>query len=348
MNIPASVLALLLVPVALSAQPREPVSEAVSWNIDATTVSATLTLPAAPGPHPAVVLVAGSGPTDRDWNSRMLPGKNGSAALLAQGLAEAGFAVLRYDKRFLGPHAAGNMAALGAKLSFKTHQEEVSSAADYLRGRADIAPDRLFALTNSEGALHALNAQLSGQAKFAGLVLTAPMGRTGKVLMRWQIEKQVKPLPEGAAIMAAYDKLIAKFQAGLPFAPDPVIPAPINNLVASLYAGLPFSKELLLASGPALFAKAGGPRLVLIGKKDIQVDARLDGKLFEAIPGKQITVAYPENANHVLKYEPRPAAELQPGYVQQNYNAADRELDPETLRTIVSWLKPLAFARAQN
>jgi len=347
MNIPASVLALLLVPVALAAQPR-PVSEAISWNIDATTVSATLTLPAAPGPHPAVVLVAGSGPTDRDWNSRLLPGKNGSAALLAQSLAEAGFAVLRYDKRFLGPDAAGNVAALGGKLSFKTHQDEVSSAANYLRSRPDIVPGKLFALTNSEGALHALNAQLGGQAKFAGLVLTAPMGRTGKVLMRWQIEKQVKPLPNGAAIMAAYDKLIAKFQAGLPFAPDPVIPAPINNLVASLYAGLPFSKELLLASGPALFAKAGGPRLVLIGKKDIQVDARLDGKLFESVQGKEITIAYPENANHVLKFEPRPASELQPAYVQQNYNAADRELDPETLRTIVSWLKPLAFAKAQN
>ncbi|MDD2804339.1 MAG: hypothetical protein PHV33_02195 [Elusimicrobiales bacterium] len=348
MKIAASaVFAVLLTPAALSAQPQ-PVSETVSWNIDATTVSATLTLPAAPGPHPAVVFVAGSGPTDRDWNSRLLPGKNGSAILLAQGLARAGFAVLRYDKRFLGPDAAGNMAALGGKLSFKTHQDEVASAANYLRSRADIAPDRLFSLTNSEGALHALNAQLGGQAKFAGLVLTAPPGRTGKVLMRWQIEKQIKPLPNGAAIMAAYDKLIARFQAGLPFAPDPVIPAPINNLVASLYAGLPFSKELLLASGPALFAKADGPKLVLIGKKDIQVDARLDGKLFEDIPGKQTTVEYPENANHVLKYEPRPAGELQPGYVQQNYNAADRELDPETLRTIVSWLKPLAFAKAQN
>ncbi|OGR78681.1 MAG: hypothetical protein A2X32_05215 [Elusimicrobia bacterium GWC2_64_44] len=320
----------------------------VSWSIDATTVSATLTLPAAPGPHPAVVLVAGSGPTDRDWNSRLLPGKNGSASLLAQGLARAGFAVLRYDKRFLGPYAAGNMVALGGKLSFQTHQDEVASAADFLRRRADIAPGRLFALTNSEGALHALNAQLGGQAKFAGLVLTAPPGRTGKVLMRWQIEKQVKPLPEGAAIMAAYDKLIAKFQAGLPFAADPVVPAPINNLVASLYAGLPFSRELLLASAPALFASADRPRLVLIGKKDIQVDVRLDGKLFEDIQGEEVTVAYPENANHVLKYEPRPAAELLPAFVQQNYNAADRELDPETLKAIITWLKPLAFAKEQK
>ena len=56
----------------------------VSWALGATTVYGTLVRPSGPGPFPAVVLVAGSGPTDRDWNSPLLSGTNGSARLLAE------------------------------------------------------------------------------------------------------------------------------------------------------------------------------------------------------------------------------------------------------------------------
>jgi hypothetical protein len=42
--------------------------ETVSWKVDETEVQATLTRPAGEGPFPAVVFVAGSGPTDRNWN----------------------------------------------------------------------------------------------------------------------------------------------------------------------------------------------------------------------------------------------------------------------------------------
>ena len=53
----------------------------VSWPLDDTAVYGTLAAPAAPGPHPACVMVAGSGPTDRDWCSPLIPGSNGSARL---------------------------------------------------------------------------------------------------------------------------------------------------------------------------------------------------------------------------------------------------------------------------
>ncbi len=69
----------------------------VQWRLDATTVDGTFVRPVGSGPFPAVVMVAGSGPTDRDWNSPLLPGTNGSARLLAEALARAGFASLRYD-----------------------------------------------------------------------------------------------------------------------------------------------------------------------------------------------------------------------------------------------------------
>src|SRR5574340_147197 len=81
----------------------------MSWRMDGTTVGATFVTPPGSGPFPGVVMVAGSGPTDRDWNSPLLPGSNGSARLIAAALTAAGFASLRYDKRASGPHAMENM-----------------------------------------------------------------------------------------------------------------------------------------------------------------------------------------------------------------------------------------------
>lgn len=57
--------------------------ETVSWKVDDIEVHASLTRPAGDGPFPAVIFVAGSGPTDRNWNTPLIPGSNGSGALLA-------------------------------------------------------------------------------------------------------------------------------------------------------------------------------------------------------------------------------------------------------------------------
>src|ERR1700686_3415683 len=100
-------------------------SSEVSWQLDSTTVYGTLVRPVGLGPFPAVVMVAGSGPTDRDWNSPLLPGFNGSARLLAEELARAGTASQRYDKRASGPHARENMQALIGKLSMQSHVDEL-------------------------------------------------------------------------------------------------------------------------------------------------------------------------------------------------------------------------------
>jgi hypothetical protein len=48
----------------------------VSWQTQSSTIHGTLIEPVGPGPFPAVVMVAGSGPTDRDWNSPLLPGSS--------------------------------------------------------------------------------------------------------------------------------------------------------------------------------------------------------------------------------------------------------------------------------
>src|SRR5499427_8420864 len=91
-------------------------STEVSWVLDSTTVYGTLLRPSGSGPFPAIVMIAGSGPTDRDWTSPLLPGTNGSARLLAEALAQAGIASVRYDKRPSGPHIRENVQALIGKI----------------------------------------------------------------------------------------------------------------------------------------------------------------------------------------------------------------------------------------
>ncbi|HNW43055.1 MAG TPA: hypothetical protein PKI19_01020 [Elusimicrobiales bacterium] len=322
-----------------------PVAEEVTWAMGVTTAAATITRPGFPGRHPAVLFVAGSGPTDRNWTSPLLPGANGSAAPLALKLAEAGFVVLRYDKRFTGPYAAQNMQFLNGKLSFQSHMDEIAGAVARLRGLPDVDAGRIFALTNSEGAIHALNYQLQREPAFAGFVLTGAPGRSMGDVMRGQIAAQVAALPGPDAIMAGYDKLVANFLAGQPFTADPALPREINSLIGNLSqpANLPFIRELLTADASALLARSNAPVLVLIGKKDVQIDWQLDGAPLEkaAAGRRNAAFAYPENTNHLLKFEPKPRSELT-GADGLYYNAPGKVLDEDAVRLILDWLKAAA------
>lgn len=329
-----------LVPCVSSICAAAAVEHEVSWNIGVTTVTATLAIPEGPGPYPAVVFVAGSGPTDRNWNSPLIPGKNGTATLLAARLAAEGFASLRYDKRFLGPFGPGNMQVLMGKLSFKSHKEEVTSAVSFLKTRSEIDAGRIYALTNSEGAIHAINSQLDGR-EFRGLVLTAPPGRPLKPLLRAQIAAQVVSLPGSDDIMAGFDRLIERFEKGEPFSPEPAVPAPLNGLIQGMLynpANLPFMREFLSADPARLLARTDIPVAVLIGKKDLQVDWKEDGSVLERYAPEKASFIYPSDADHVLKHESRPREELT-AEAGLNYNAEGRVLDGVTADSIISWLK---------
>src|SRR5579864_8440871 len=166
-------------------------SSEVSWQLGQTAVYGTLVRPVGPGSFPAVVMVAGSGPTDRDWNSPLLPGSNGSARLLAEALAQAGIASLRYDKRVSGPHARENIQDLIGKVSMQSFVDEFAGAVRTMASQAYVRNDRIFALANSEGTLHALNYQLHSPAiPLAGLVLIGPPGRAVGVVARSQLAAQ--------------------------------------------------------------------------------------------------------------------------------------------------------------
>jgi len=315
----------------------------ITWPLDETTMYGTLVRPSGAGPFPAVVMVAGSGPTDRDWNSPLLPGANGSARLIAEALAVAGIASLRYDKRASGPHAMENMQTLIGKMSMQSHLDELASAVEALASQEFVRDGKIFGLGNSEGTLHVLNYQIHQPAiPLVGIVLIAPPGRSVGVVARAQLAAQAAGMPNGDELMALYDEAIARFMAGEPMNPDPALPEGVQMLLQSLEtpANLPFARELWAADGASPLSQVDVPTLIIIGKKDLQVDWQADGDpLQRAATGHEnVTFLFPENANHVLKFESRPRAELAQPEAVPRYNAPDAKLDPDAMSSIAAWL----------
>lgn len=319
-------------------------NEEISWPIGETTCYATVTGPTGAGPYPAVVFIPGSGPTDRNWNSPLLPGTNGSAKLLAQALAEAGYVTIRYDKRFTGQGSGDNLPKLIGNISLESHRVEVAGAVDALLARPDVNPQRIYVLANSEGCIHALVYQQQATDKrFAGLVLAAPPGQSMIDLLRAQVNPQLTPLPGGAKYVELFNAALDQFVATGSAQPDSSLPEGVRNLISSLTtpANLPFTREIMPLDPAPLLAAVPEPVLVLIGKRDLQVNWEVDGKrLEEAAAGRDhVTFVYPPEANHILKHEATPRAQLDPAKVQMGYNAESATLDAEALQAILDWLK---------
>ncbi len=141
----------------------------------------TLTLPQGEGPFPALVLVHGSGPNDRDETI----GPNKPFRDLAEGLASQGIAVLRYDKRTkVFPE---KMAELVNSL---TVQEEVIddtlAAIAYLQNIPEIDQQRIFLLGHSLGGM--LAPRIATQApELAGIIILAGPTRPLEDLILEQI-----------------------------------------------------------------------------------------------------------------------------------------------------------------
>lgn len=161
-------------------------------------------------------------------------------------------------------------------------------------------------------------------------------------MARSQLTTQAAGVPNGDALLGLYDAAIARFLAGEPIAPDPSLPQGVQMLLQSLTtpANLPFARELWMADAATLLRQVDVPVLVIIGKKDLQVDWQADGEpLQRAAAGREaMTFLFPENANHILKHEPQPRSELVPTEMLNSYNGPHTRLDPQALASIVEWL----------
>jgi dienelactone hydrolase len=252
---------------------------------------ATLAVPAGAGPLPAVVLVHGSGPNDRD--ETVLGNK--PFRDLAWGLASQGVAVLRYEKR---TRRHRDRLADVKDLTVKEEVlDDALAAVALLRKTRGIDPNRVFVLGHSLGATAAAKlGQLDPDV--AGLILLAAAARPIEDLLVEQVEYALSLVKEPTAEQKAEVEKIKKAVARLK---DPKLPA--QDLASEKLLGQPLAywRSLHGLEPTQTAAKIKQPMLILQGERDYQVPMTDFGLWKEAMAGRKDVVlrSYPR-LNHLF------------------------------------------------
>ncbi len=303
------------------------------------TLAGTLVIPAhKQGTRvPGVVIVAGSGPTDRNGNQ--LGGITTDLyRQIADQLAQQGIASLRYDKRAIGGSTKlplpknpnqptpEELKAMQDFVAWDNFVGDARATLKYLQQQPEIDPARTALIGHSEGSIIVGQVAAMGQGLAhppAALVLISAPGRPIDVLLREQIAHQLEQLPAipAAFVLSKYDEIIASLkQTGMPSATafqdlraNSEVPLQlIQNLMVLFQPYLDEFWQGELKVDPAATVKQyPGPVLVLQGAKDIQVFANEDTPLLDAAlksrtPDDHQVVIVP-NASHNMKFVQDPA-----------------------------------------
>jgi dienelactone hydrolase len=285
---------------------------------DAWKLGGTLLMPVGKPPFPAVILIQGPGPNDRDESIY----SNKPFADLAEGLASRGVAVLRYDKR------TKVYAAKMSQMDYTVEQETVEDAvraAALLRHQAGIDPGRIFVLGHSLGGY--LAPRIAAQdGNLAGLVFMAANARPVEVMALEQNEYVAglssPPSPEVQKRLADLRAEVLKVRNLTP-----------GNTNPPVLMGLPLAYLLDLKGYDPLAAakRLAIPMLFLQGGRDFQVTMK-DFDLWKSAVGGRANakfLTYPD-LNHLFfsgAGKSTPAEYRLPGHVSA-----------ETVTGIAGWV----------
>lgn len=273
----------------------------------------SLLLPKSEQAVPVALLIAGSGPTDRDGNNPA--GRNDSLKRLAQGLAKMGVASLRYDKRGIGASQAAGPDERG--LSVEGYVSDALAWCEKLKG--DPRFSELILIGHSEGALIASLAAPKSEA--AALISIAGSGRPIDELLREQLQGRLPP-----ALLATSHYLIDELKAGRAHAE---VPEPLQVLFRPSVQ--PYLISLFAYDPAEAFAAVDLPALIIQGRHDIQVGIEDAEALQRAQPDARLAMV--DGMNHVLRIAPADASQL------ASYNDPDLPIARGLLQEIQRFLQ---------
>jgi uncharacterized protein len=258
-------------------------------NIDVTvraknvTLSGTLFQPLNHKNSPVVLIISGSGPTDRDGNSILLPGKNNSLLQLADSLAQYGIATLRYDKRGIGKSKPDTLLD-EESLTINDIADDAQAMYEWLKkqGYNDI-----YVAGHSEGSL--VGMMTAAKVNPKGFISMAGAGRKAGDILREQTAGQLSP-----ALKKEFDNAIDSLERGMTV--TSVNPSLMNLLRPSIQ---PYMRSWLSLDPQKIISRLKCPVLIVQGTKDLQVKERDARDLYKASQNSKLAII--KNMNHVLK-----------------------------------------------
>lgn len=262
-----------------------------------------------------VIMVPGSGPTDRDGNNQVM--KSNSLRYLAHGLAKEGISSIRVDKRGMFASAdAGDANHVSVEIyarDYRAWAEKGVSVSDR---------ECVFLLGHSEGGLMVSAAALMAK-NICGIILVAAPGRPlGDVL-----REQLKANPANIIILKDAEAAISTLEAG-----ERVDVSNYHSALKGLFN--PAVQDYLIsvfAVDPAdILTRIDVPILIIQGENDIQVSVAQAERLGQAIGQPPVVI---EGMNHVLKAAPASRlANL------ATYNSPDTPIDPMVVSAIANFI----------
>jgi len=244
----------------------------------------TLLIPAgAKSPMPVALIIAGSGPTDRDGNSPLLPGKNNSLKMLAEALGQHGIATLRYDKRGIGASAG----AMGeeSELRFTTYADDAVDWLEWLR--ADPRFSQRIVIGHSEGSL--IGVLAAQRSIVSHVVSVAGAGRPIDEVLDEQLSRMLSP-----ELLVDERRIIAELKAG-----RAVESVPQQLLMVFRPSVQPYMISWLPIDPAKEVGRLTVPVLIVQGSTDIQVNHADADRI--ANGHSHATLEMIEGMNHVLK-----------------------------------------------
>jgi uncharacterized protein len=277
-----------------------------------------LDLPDGTAPCPVVIIIAGSGATNRDGNQPLM--KNDSLKLLGQALVAKGIAALRYDKRGVAESAAAGSREEDLRL--ETYISDVARWVFWLRQQSRFV--RVGLIGHSEGALIGMLA--AKQTKVDAFVSVAGTSRTAPALIRDQLNAKLPP-----NFQAKSDEILGELVAGRTVKDIP------TELVALYRPSVqPYLISWFKYDPVREIAALQIPVLIVQGTTDLQVSVDDAKRLATANKGAQLRLI--SDMNHVLKHAALPAEQ------QAAYTDPSLPIKAEAAQAITEFLLALAAA----